>query len=511
MFSSVVTASILGLDVECSRAEVNVASGLPKFLIVGLADQAVKEASDRIRAAVVNCGFEFPDRRVTVNLTPAGRSKNGSHYDLPIAIGLLLACGQLTACRSLEDTAFIGELSLDGSVNPVDGILPMIIGLQKLGIERVMLPQGNIGEAGLLRGVELYPVSSLAQAAGHVNGDSPVRPAAHAAGGAGAARAQVPDFSEILGQESVKRAAQVAAAGMHGMLMIGPPGVGKSMVGKRIPGILPPMTYKEQMDVTQIYSIAGELSPERPVISERPYRAPHHSMSAAALIGGGRVPHPGEISLAHCGVLFLDELPEFSSHTIDMLRTPMEEGRVMINRAEWRCSFPSQFMLVAAMNPCRCGYYGDPVRKCTCTETDRQRYIGRISGPLLDRIDIHVSMERVVYGDMSGSARKPGLSTAELREAVVSASKLQAQRYKNCGIDRNSQLTPALIKRFCVLESDASDIIRGAFESLSLSARSYHRILKVARTVADIGGSERIRSADILEALSYRCPERFFK
>ena len=510
MFSSVLTASIFGLDVECSRAEVNVASGLPKFLIVGLADQAVREASDRIRAAVVNCGFEFPDRRVTVNLTPAGRSKNGSHYDLPIAVGLLLACGQIRAEGGAEGTAFIGELSLDGSVNPVDGILPMVIGLQKLGVKRVMLPQGNIDEARLLKGIELLPVSSLAQAAGHVSGDCVIRPAAFAGGAAGAARAAVPDFSEILGQENVKRAAQVAAAGMHGMLMVGPPGVGKSMVGKRIPGILPPMSYAEQMDVTQIYSIAGELSPSRPVITERPFRAPHHSMSAAALIGGGRVPHPGEISLAHCGVLFLDELPEFG-HMIDVLRTPMEEGRVLISRAEWRCSFPSQFMLVAAMNPCRCGYYGDPVRKCSCTETERQKYIGRISGPLLDRIDIHVAMERVVYSDMSGSSRKPGLSTAQLREAVIRASELQAERYKGLGICRNSQLTPSLIKRFCVLEPEAAGIIKEAFESLSLSARSYHRILKVARTIADIEGSANIRASDILEALSYRCPERFFK
>lgn len=507
MFSRVYTASIFGLDTELSCVEVNVANGLPKFLVVGLANQAVKEASDRIRAAVVNCGLSFPDKRVTVNLTPANVSKTGSHFDLPIAVGLLFACGQMTDERNVsKEAAFIGELSLDGRVNGVDGILPMIIGLQKRGIRKVVLPKESLSEAMLCEGMDFVPVAHLSELKEYIEGKTDIKAVAETES---CQEEKYPDFAEIRGQAAVKRAAQIAAAGAHGMLMIGPPGVGKSMVGKRIPGILPPMSYSEKMDITQVYSIAGELNPKRPVISQRPFRAPHHSMSSAALIGGGAIPKPGEISLAHNGVLFLDELPEFSSHTIDMLRQPMEDGMVAITRANGRCVFPSSFMLVAAMNPCRCGYFGDPVKACTCTDGERLRYLGRISGPLLDRIDIHVVMERVVYNDMV-SDRQEEISSEKLRNGVERAFLMQQERYKELDIARNSELTPLLIKEFCRLDKESDELMRKAFESLDLSARSYHRILKVARTIADVDEQTDIKQEHLLEALNYRKPEKFF-
>lgn len=514
MYSRVLSASLYGLTGEETWVEVDVESGMPVFNIVGLANQSIKEAKERIHAAVMNCGFDFESHRITVNLTPANKKKDGSHFDLPIAVALLMSTGQLKPHRDAEaegEVAYLGELTLDGRLAAVDGALPMIIGMQRQGVKRVVIPEGNLPEALLVKGMEIIAVSTLTQVTDHISGMDILDPIL-AEGWQGEARESldVPDFSDIRGQEVVKRAAQVAAAGMHGLLMVGPPGVGKSMIGKRIPGIMPPLSYDEQLDVTQIYSVAGELKGSNALITARPFRSPHHSMSAAALTGGGGKPRPGEVSLAHCGVLFLDELPEFEGHTLDTLRQPLEDGEVSIVRVNGKCTYPSRFMLVAAMNPCRCGYYGDSRRQCTCTESDRRRYVGKVSGPLLDRIDIHVSMERIDFDEIAQTPES-AVTSDELRESVTRAVDIQRKRYEGLGIRYNSQLTPSLIKRFCALSEDDQQLMKDAFIKWKLSARSYHRILRVARTIADMDESENIERKHILEALSYRQSDRYFK
>jgi len=511
MYSRVLTAGLYGLDCEVTWAEVDCSNGLPRFIIVGLANQSVKEASERIHSAVLNCGFDFPPKRVAVNLTPANVKKDGSHYDLAIALGLLISTGQVKDMDNITDhTAFFGELTLDGKIGRVEGILPMAISLQKEGIKQLVIPAANLEEAMLVKGLSLYPVSSLREVTDILEKLSAEVPfTADGIADRGTDRL-IPDFADIRGQDSVKRAAQIAAAGMHAMLMIGPPGVGKSMIGKRIAGILPPMSYDEQLETTKIYSVAGELNEKLPMVCERPYRAPHHNISASALTGGGSRPRPGEISLAHGGVLFLDELPEFAPGTLDTLRQPLEDGFVSITRVNGKCVYPSRFMLVAAMNPCRCGYFGDPVRPCSCTESDRRRYVGKVSGPLLDRIDINVVLERLPYEDISGSSDMCGLSSAELRRGVENAFAMQKARFKGLALDYNSQLTPVMIQEHCKLNDACEKLMRDAFRKWSLSARAYHRILRVARTIADTGCEENIREEHVLEALSYRLPEKYF-
>ncbi len=513
MYASVITASLYGLVSQEVRVEVDVENGFPSFSVVGLANQSIREAKERIHSAVINCGYKFPSKRITINLCPANKKKEGSHFDLPIAMGLLMSTGQAPippeTCRG---TAFFGELTLDGRLEPVDGALPLIIGMQKRGILDVVLPSGNLAEAMLVKGMRLYPADTLLQAAQHATGFTCIEPVIAGGFSSSSSWADECDFSDIRGQEPVKRAALIAAAGAHGLLMIGPPGVGKTMVGKRIPGIMPPLSYKEQLDVTQIYSVAGELSKARPMITERPFRDPHHSMSAMAMAGGGARPRPGEVSLAHNGVLFLDELPEFNAHTLESLRQPLEDGRVTIARVNQTTTFPARFILVAAMNPCRCGYYGDPVKVCTCTETDRQRYIGKISGPLLDRIDLHMAMDRVVYADIAQErADIVGKTSQVLRVEVMNAYKIQKERYRKLPIDYNSQLTPVMIRQYCGLSDPCKALMEKAFLMWSFSARSYHRVLKVARTIADLAQEKCIREEHILEALSYRMPDRFLK
>lgn len=516
MYARVLTSSLSGLSGEKTWAEVACENGLPSFSVVGLANQAVRESRERIQAAVRNCGYEFPAKRITVNLTPANRKKDGSHYDLPIAIALLI-CADVAKTKeydealSSEKIACFGELSLDGKVTPVDGALPMIIGLQKTGVRRLIIPEGNLKEAMLVKGMLFYPVNHLRNVIDMITGVEYINPLEATGEVLGDCSLNAPDFADIKGQELVKRAAQVAAAGMHGMLMIGPPGVGKSMVGKRIPGIMPPLSYQEQLDVTQIYSVAGLLTEKIPMITNRPFRAPHHSVSAASLVGGGRNPKPGEISLAHNGVLFLDELPEFASQTLDTLRQPLEDGEVSITRINGKIVYPSRFMLVAAMNPCRCGYYGDPVRQCTCAESERVRYMSKLSGPLLDRIDMHIAMERIVYQDISAEHAVEGADTKTLRKKVISAAQIQKERYLKHGINSNSQLTPQLIKKYCSLDESGRSIIEAAFSKWHMSARSYHRILKLSRSIADLDASEDIKDFHVLEALSYRMPDKYFK
>lgn len=513
MYARIITASLYGLVSREVRVEVAVDNGFPSFCVVGLANQSIKEAKERIHSAVLNCGYKFPSKRVTINLSPANKKKSGSHFDLPIALGLLVSTNQAFISEDvMRATGFLGELTLDGRLESVEGVLPLVIGMHKRGMSGIVLPRENIKEAMLVKGMSLYPADTLLQAVEHATGFRPIRRVIADGLSLEAEREEIPDFSDIRGQEHVKRAALLAASGAHGLLMIGPPGVGKTMIGKRLPGIMPPLSYEEQLDVTQIYSVAGELSQSRPMIKDRPFRAPHHSMSATAMIGGGSHPRPGEISLSHNGVLFLDELPEFNSHTLETLRQPMEEGRVTIARVNETATFPARFILVAAMNPCRCGYYGDPVKTCTCSESDRQRYIGKVSGPLLDRIDLHISMERIVYKDISlENNNQCGKTSAQLRAEAIVAHQMQKRRYAELPIDYNAQLSPRQIKEYCVLDKGCSALLEEAFSLWNLSARSYHRILKVARTAADLAGSQTINEEHILEALSYRIPDRFFK
>ena len=512
MYTRFLTASLYGLSGEETWVEVDGDKGLPGISIVGLANQSIKEAKDRVHSAIINSGYSFPVRKITVNLTPANKQKSGSHYDLAIALGILNS-EKLIKIKEQEkmingDIAFLGELTLDGRLNKIDGALPMIISLQQCGVEEIVLPHSNIKEATLLKNIKLYPADNLKEVIDHLSGENMIQPFYPDMSTHLNICGTIPDFIDIRGQEKVKRAAQVAAAGQHGMLMIGPPGVGKTMVGKRIPGIMPALSYKEQLEVTQIYSVAGELSDKRPMITERPFRAPHHSISSIALIGGGVQPKPGEISLAHKGILFLDELPEFSVKSLDMLRQPLEDGYVAITRVNGKTVYPSDFMLVAAMNPCKCGYYGDPVRICVCTESDRKRYVNRVSGPLLDRIDIHINLNRTVYKDMVDSSQL-GKSTSELKKGVEIAIGMQLERYGADSSLRNSNIDNDMISKYCKLDNRCNKIMKDAFERWSLSARSYHRILRVARTIADIEGEDTIKEIHLFEALSYRMPDEF--
>jgi len=509
MYTRFLTASLYGLNGEKTWVEVASENGLPNVSIVGLANQSIKEAKERVHAAITNCGFDFPIKRITINLTPANRKKDGSHYDMAIALAILDSCSLINILKKSPyekgEIAFLGELTLDGNLGAIDGALPMIIGLKKKGVKSIFLPESNLKEALLVRDVEFFPVNNLSEVILHMSGENILKPVLADDTTENIHEETNLDFIDIKGQESVKRASQVAAAGMHGMLMIGPPGVGKSMVGKRIPGILPTLSYEEKLEITQIYSVAGLLNENMPFIQYRPYRAPHHSSSSTALVGGGVKPKPGEISLAHNGVLFLDELPEFSANTIDMLRQPLEDGYVSIVRVNGKTVYPARFMLVAAMNPCKCGYYGDPVKPCTCSQTDRNRYVSKISGPLLDRIDLHISMHRIVYSDMLSETSI--LSTRKMRESVEIANKMQLERYKKEVIRYNSQLESSMIEKYCFLDDECTKIMENAYSKLDLSARSYHRILKLARTIADLNQSTNIKEEHLLEALSYRMPD----
>jgi magnesium chelatase family protein len=502
MLAKVTSCAVVGLDAALIEVEVDIGRGLPSITIVGLPDAAVQESRERVRAAIRNTGLAFPNSRLTVNLAPADLRKEGPAYDLPIAVGILLASEQIFA--DLDGAIIMGELSLDGGVRHVSGVLPVAVMAQEQGYQTLYVPAEDAPEASLIDGLDVYPIPNLLALIDHLTGHARLAPfeCDLALGDEDDLPPYAADLAEIRGQEHVKRALEVAAAGSHNMMMTGPPGAGKTLLARSMPSILPQLTVEEALDITRIYSVADALPSNEPLIRHRPFRAPHHTISYAGLIGGGRWPKPGEISLAHRGVLFLDELPEFGSRMLEMLRQPLEDKLVSISRSAGSLTYPANFTMIAAMNPCPCGYYSDPEKECTCSMTMVSRYQKRISGPLLDRIDIHVEVPRVDYEKLSSD--RLGEPSSAVRARIEAARERQRARFEGTALSCNADMGPAEIRQYCQVDEAGQSLLKAAMQQMHLSARAYHRVLKLARTIADLAGSEHIQTAHIAEAIQYR-------